>query len=348
MGNDIAATSNSEMQGVVDSIEEKLFPKSQESEQEEGEEVLEDDENLPEGDDADPDEGEDSDLEKIADGEDLSLADYLGIEEDRITQAEDGSYVFNAIIDGETKQVPLKELVANFQLQGHVNNKSIALENERKELQEVKNRVAQELTQRIDGAAKLSELAEQELIAEYKSIDWNTLRYQDPANWTALRQEYAERAQKIQQVQNLVGEERNRIVQEQQQQFAEQAQKHLQEQHALLIKDNPTWADPAVKAKEAGEIRSFLTQYGFTEQDAQGISDHRLIRLIKDAQAFKKGTKAAVEKRVDKKLPKFIKPGSGRENSQSLVKARAAKALKVKVKETGHIDDVAKLIENRM
>ena len=68
--------------------------------------------------------------------------------------------------------------------------------------------------------------------------------------------------------------------------------------------------------------------YGFNEKDAQGINDHRLIRLIKDAQAYRNGKKVAESKRKGKKLPKFQKPGGDRGNAADLASARKAKALK--------------------
>lgn len=339
------------MQDNADRLEQLLYPEeSQDAEPNEDaeEEVTEDAIELPEDGDSDSEDEEGSEgLDDIAEGEDLTLADYLGIDDERIVVGDDGVPLFNAIIDGETKQVPLKDLAANFQLQSHVNNKSMALEEQRKEFEGVREQVAQELQQRVQGVTKLGELAENELVSEYNSIDWNTLRTQDPANWTALRQEYAERAQKVQQVKDLAREEGLRLQQETQAKFKEAADEYFSGELRSMIADNPEWADETVRSSAMTEMRSFMTRYGFTEADAQGVNDHRLIRLIKDAKAYRDGKKTAETKRVNKKLPKFQKPG-GKTNAANLAKARNAKALKAKVKKTGHVKDVAASIIDRM
>ena len=336
-------------QDITSRIEQALYP--QEPAAIDETKVSKGGEDLPEDNDleSEEDEGSTDELETIADDEELSLAAYLGVDDDRITISEDGQYLFNAIIDGETKQVPLKELTASFQLMGHVNNKSMALENERKEFAQVQAQVAAELTKRVEGATQLAMLAEKELVNEYESIDWQALRHQDPANWTALRQEYAERAQKIQQVKELVGQESQRLQQETAERFRMDAEKYFATQMKAMIEDNPTWADEKVRQEKVGEMKTFLKNYGFTDEDAMGINDHRLVRLIKDAQAFKAGLKAAEEKRVDgKKLPKFQKPGSSKLQSASLAKARQVKAQKGQLKKTGNVNDLAAALVDRM
>lgn len=345
-----ATISTGATQDIAKRVEAALFPSS-EPDVTGDEEVLEDADKLPKDDDSDSDGEEGSEgLDDIANPEDMTLAGYLGLDDDRIVVDEDGSVHFNAIIDGETKKVPLKDLAANYQLQGHVNNKSMALETQRKEFEEVKGRVVQELQQRVQGVSQLAEFAETELLREYQSIDWNRLRQEDPANWTALRQEFAERAQRVKQIKELSGEETTRLQTEQAEEFQRKAGEYFASQLKAMIADNPTWADESVRKVKVGEMRKFLVDnYGFTEQDALGINDHRLVRLIKDAQAFRQGTKKAEEKRVvAKPLPKFQKPGASKVQTQHLAKARQQKALKAQARKTGSTKDIAAAIESRM
>jgi len=345
------ATGNS-AQDITSRVESALFGSEVEPVGTDEDEVLDDAEGLPEDDDSDADDDEGSEKDKlaaIAEEEESTLASYLGLDDDRIVVDDDGATLFKAIIDGETKLVPLKELASSFQLQGHVNNKSMALETERKQFEEAQRSVVSQLQERIQGVDMLGKLAEQELVKEYESIDWNTLRHQDPANWTALRQEYAERAQKIQQVKELTTQEFARSQAEQAEKFQAQAATYFAAQQKAMIEDNPTWADEKVRSEKVGEMRNFLTNYGFTEEDALGINDHRLVRLIKDAQAYKAGLKAATEKKVvDKVLPKFQKPGSSQAISANMAKARAQKALVAKAKKTGNVNDIAASIVSRM
>ena len=338
-------------QDISTRLESVLYDSEQEKEPEvaDDEVVSEDAEKLPEDDDTDSDEDDGStDLEDMASEEDLTLAGYLGLDDEKLDTTEDGEVVYNAIIDGETKQVPFKDVVASYQLQGHVNNKSMALESERKEFEEQKSLVEGELSKRVEGVGHLSQALEQQLVSEYNSIDWDKLRVENSSEWTALRQEYAEKAQSIQNIQGLIGEEQKRIQDEEQKSFIANQQKHLKEEMDKMISSNPEWSDPKVLDRDMGELRSFASSsYGFTDQDLSSVSDHRIIKVLQDAKAYRDGSKAAVTKKM-KNVPKFQKPGATKGNAAALSKARDAKSRKAAVKKTGHINDVAKLLVDRM
>lgn len=342
---------NKPMKDVTDALEAKLFPTEEEPTDAEFEEVSDDEpleEELPEDDDSEDDEEEGSDLDDIADGDELTLSDYLGIDEDRLVETDDG-LMFNAIVDGETKQVPLKDLVADYQIRSHVNNKSIALENERKEFEDTRSNIAQQLQQRVEGIQALHKLAEDELVAEYNRINWDKLRVEDPGNWTALRQEYAERAQRIQQAQDLAAQESARLQEEQQGKFQERMKEHMQKEFQSMIAKNPEWADEEKLTSAMSGLKNFVSNtYGYKPEEFDNVTDHRLIELIKDAKAYREGTKRAEGKKV-KRVPKFQKPGASRKNAANAAKARAVKAKKEAVRQSGgSTDSVANLLVDRM
>jgi hypothetical protein len=350
---DNSATAQS-AQDVTSRIEQALYPETAQKAEPvvaDDEEVVEDADELPDTDDSKSEEDEGSEDEpgdEFTD-EELSLAAYLGVDEDRLIVGEDGQVMLNAIIDGETKAVPLKELAASYQLQGHVNNKSMALENERKEFEATRTNVVQGLQQRVEGVTKLASAIEDELIGDYKRIDWDALRASDPSEWSALRQEYAERARKIEEVKNLAIEESKRIQTEIQQKQMEAMQNHIAEQRAKMIEKNPEWADVNKRKEALVQIKSFLSStYGYSESDAENISDARLVELVKDAMAYRQGKKAVETKKV-KVVPKFQKPGASRIKSAQLAKARDIKAKKAAVRKSGgSIDSVANALLDRM
>jgi len=337
------------MQEVTNTLEARLFGTSGgEPIATDDNEVLDDAEELPDNDDSDSEEDDGSD--DVADddsNQEMSLADYLGVDEDRIIVDKDGVFI-NAIIDGETKKVPLKELAMSYQLQGHVNNKSIALENERKEFEAIQQQTIALMSQKVDGLNGLSQLLESELVSEFQSIDWDRLRVENPAEWTALRQDYAERAQKVQRAQQLIHEEGLRL---RDQQLAEQQwmhQQRLSQELSLMIQKNPEWVDESKRTQAQVGMRNFLTStYNFTEQDMQYVTDHRLVQLIQDAKAYREGLKGVATKQ-QKQVPKFSKPGFAKDNAASLTKARDVKAKRSAVKKSGHINDVANLLIDRM
>lgn len=357
MGNETAtvdtAPAEQSMQDITATLEAKLFPveaTSDEPTDTDDGEVLEGElETLPEDDDSDSDdeEGLEEDLED--DGEGGTLSEFLGIDEDRIVIDENGETFFNAIVDGETKQVPIKELVSSFQLQSHTNNKSIALENERKEFEDTRVKAATELHQRLEGVTALAGVLENQLVEEYNTIDWDALRASDPAEWTALRQEYADKARKITQVKDLTIEENKRLRDESNQQMSQQQQAFIQEQQQLMLAENPEWSDPAVLNAARVDMTNFMTtKYGFEEDSLDSITDYRVLKVLRDAKAYNEGLVAATAKK-EKRVPKFRKPGASKAQTAATSKARNVKAKRSAVKNSGgHVNDVANLLVDRM
>lgn len=338
------------MQEVTDNIEAKLFGEEGEPEEKTEEEVSEDAEELPEDDDSDSDDEEGSDLDDIADDdEEESIAALLGVDDDRISVGDDGQVLLATKIDGEVKQVPLKDLTASYQLQGHVNNKSMALENERKEFEGLRDQVATELHDRIQGVEALGKALEQQIVEEYQGIDWDRLRVENPSEWTALRQEFAEKAQRVRKAQGLAKEEVERSTKDYQDKSYQHQIDYLSKERESLLIDNPTWVDEAVMKKEQNEIRSFLsTTYDLPDEILNNITDHRLVKIIKDAKSYREGSKA-VKIKKEKRIPKFRKPGAAKKNANQLAKARNTKARKAAVaKSGGHVNDIAALLEDRM
>lgn len=320
--------------------------------------VLDDGESLPEGDDTvlgddegSVDEESDDNEEGEASSDDLSLASYLGIDDDKLVVKDDGSVMFNAIVDGEAKEVDLKELAKSYQLQGHVNNKSISLENDKKEFEKTRDSAYAEMKTRLDGVANLHKVLEDQLLSEYNSVDWATLRVQNPSEWSALRQEFSERASNMQQSQQLVSQEAQKLQQEQHQELSAKSEAHMKEQLDLMVVDNPSWSDDATMKTEVGKIGEFLTsEYDFTPDDLRMVQDRRLMRMIQDAKSYRDGKKGIAGKKVvNSKLPKFQKPGASVAQAANLAKARAAKATKKAVKDSGgSVESIANSLINRM
>lgn len=361
---DNAATDPS-MQAIASRVEAALAPElDAELGDEPGakaksaDEVIEDvnlpddaDDDLPDDDDSeDEEENQEDDLESIADEDDVTLASYLGLDEEQLNiDDETGEVTFLAKIDGEVQPVPIKDLVTSYQLQGHVNNESVALSNERKEFEQVRETVTSELKTRIEGVLGLSKVLENELVTDYNSIDWDALRTRDPAQWTAMRQEYAEKAHRIQQAQELIGQQMQQTNQEGQKEAMEQFKKHIAFNRNKVVEAHPEWADESKFRAGIDEINTFLkSNYQFTDDELKALNDHRLLQVIEDAKAYRTGKQGAEKKRV-KKVPKFAKPGASRAQAASLAKARKAKAVKKGIKDSGgSVGSVANAILDRM
>jgi len=185
-------------------------------------------------------------------------------------------------VDGAESDVPLAEVLKSYQLEKHVQAKSIAVAEQQKAWEAQKAQEAQALQQSLKNAETLATLAHQQLLAEYQGVDWNTLRFQNPAEWAAKSQEFNLKAAQIQQhLQNI------QSAQSQQQQ--EQQQKLLAEipkQRERMYEARPEWRDSAKFQAARSEMTSYAKQLGYTEAEIQGITDHRAMLVLHDAARY--------------------------------------------------------------
>jgi len=313
-------------------------PAAKDSDEDTLDEVLDSDKEVTdENDDGNNDGGDD----------DVSLATYLGLDDDQLqVDEESGKVTFNANIDGELKEVELPELVKSYQLEQFVHKKSEALSEERKVFETARDEQVGMINTHLESGEALAQFAAKQLMAEFDAIDMDALRAQNPAEWSAVQQEMQGRAQQIQNILGNIGVKRKEMMEAQQKEQMEKHQLFLKGQRDKLLEANPTWIDEKVREKDQGRIRKFVGEkYGFDDKEMNMVTDHRLMALIQDAEKYHNG-KTAAKPNKDKKVPKYQKPGQG--NKRSTVKARQVKQLKTNLRKSGSVNDAAAAIENRM
>lgn len=278
--------------------------------------------------------------------DDQTLTEMLGIDDSQIDVTDDGAIMINVKVDGQTSQHSLAEVIKSYQLESSVTKKSQALSEERKKFEEAAAAKALEIKNTLEQNVNLTQMLEQELMADYEKVDWDDLRQYDPAEWTAKRQEFGTKYQRIQRLKTeLTGQtEQVEQAQTQEQQAAQQA--YLKSQWGTMIDNNPSWSEPETYKKDMGSMKDFAkTTYGFTEQDLNAVTDARIIELLKDAQAYRKGAKVASKKL--KKVPRIQKRGGVRKTpkvSKSDKLTKAANAAKGAQKRALQSEAVAALL----
>ena len=282
--------------------------------------------------------------------DDQTLAAALGLPEDALEYDEEGNVVFNAVIDGETTKVKMQDLVKSYQLEGHVNKKSMQLESDRREFETTRDQAYDHLTQKITVANNLIGAVEQQLMGELQGIDWDTLRATDPAEWAATRQYYTERVQWLESLKAQTGSAQKGLTEEQQKAQQEKYNSFMQGEVQKMIQDNPAWKDQAVMAKEVGEVGKFLVdKYGFTPDEIANHMDARMMRMVRDAMQFANGKDTLKTKKVPDNVPKFRTPGQQNANRRDTTKARQVKAQKEAIRKSGgSVDAIAASLVDRM
>lgn len=291
-----------------------------------------------------PDELKDDDQETE---EQATLAAHLGLEDDQLIEGDDGQMYVSAKINGETQKVNFQELLKGYQTEKAVTQKAQALAEQRKQFEQQAAQATQVYNDKISRASEALQIIEKNLVNGFEGVDWDQLRRDDPAEWAAKRQEMAQQYQKINSTRGQIQQEQERLAQEQQAQHEQLNQAKLAEEAERLLAANPTWQDPDIKKQELSGLRDFLTSdYGFSNDDLQYVTDHRLVSLIQDAHRYRQMKKQAAPK-VSKKIPKYVKPGAPKPSASDTAK-KQAKQKRSQLKKTGSIGDAAAILLDRM
>jgi hypothetical protein len=285
------------------------------------------------------DEGEESKKQDDADAEDeaakaaesegdddLTWGKVLGVSDDQLSFDDDGNLVgFVSKVNGETETLTAEQLLAGYQTNKAVTTKGQQQAEEYKAFQVTMEEQKREYSTRLENVSQIEAVLERQLIAEYEQVDWDALRNSDPAEWAALKQEYATRAGQFQRIKAAIEEDRAKAGEERQQELAGQQQEYLKQQFDLMIANNPEWTDKAKRDAARGEFQDFVVdQYGFSAEEFESVFDARLIELIKDARKYHEATKVAERKRRNP-VPQFQKSaGTGKKPVSKLEKLTKA------------------------
>lgn len=255
--------------------------------------------------------------------DDTPLHEMLGVAENQLTVTDDGEFLINVRVDGVESSHPLSDVIKNYQLESSNTNKSKALAKDRKEFERAAEAKAQEIAQVMERNESLAQLLEKELVAEFEAVDWEDLRKYDPAEWSARRQEFGARYEKIKQVQDELTQQKQQIEQEKAAKMAESQQAYLKEQFEKVLDNNPEWKDETVRKGALNDLMATATHFGFSEDEFKMVGDARLFELLKAAKAHIDGAKIAEKKTI--KVPKIQKT-KGRKRPKVTKLSRLTKA----------------------
>lgn len=260
---------------------------------------------------------------------DESWESVLGLSEDNLEFDENGNIAGVKVkVNGESATVGMSDLLAGYQINKSNTLKSQELSEEKKVFEQQVTEVTKDYQTRLENVDLMANYLNDQLMSEFKAVDWEQLRVENPAEYAAARQDFSMRSQQLQDAQQAIQSERQQAQQQTLQKQAESQKAYLQEQYNIVIKNNPTWVDSKVYKTEMDKMKSFLGEtYGFADQDFSVVRDARLFELVKDAMKLHSG-KEVVEKKIQKPVPKFQK-SKGTANKKATNKlARLTKKAK--------------------
>lgn len=259
--------------------------------------------------------------------------------EEQNTEQEDTEppQLFPVKINGKTVQVPLEELQAGYSRTEDYTQKTQTLAERRRMFEEQEVVAVREERQKY--ATQLTELhtALKQLMPT--EPNWSEHRARvSPEQFAADLLAWNEHKTRLAGVEA----EQQRVSKSQQDDAARGFRQYVTEQETKLKQVLPDFADPVKAPVIARELREFGKTLGFTDADLQGVTDHRLVKVLHDAMQYSKAqaAKPTVKNKIDKALE--TKPPGNRAPTTPKSKRLVTQQ---KLAQTGSVDDGARAIE---
>ena len=248
-------------------------------------------------------------------------------------------------INGQVQEVTLGEALKGYQRQVDYQKNTEQLKGERSTFEQQRDQVSAIYVQKLQDSDRILDQVREALIGELNTPEVQALqasnRPEDRLRYMELSQAHTQR---VQQFQNFYDQHKTQIQQEQQQlngMRQQQYQAMVQDQTQKLQQQWPEYGP----TKQA-ELTEFLFQeYGLSQQELGGITDHRMYLIARDAMLAKQvKTEADTAAKKVAKLPGLTqkpKRSLSAKQKQALKGGRAAK----RAKETGSVNDAARWLD---
>jgi len=233
-------------------------------------------------------------------------------------------------VDGEEFEVSLDELRNGYQRQTDYTRKSQSLAEQRKAY-EANIQAVQ--TEREKYAKVLESIGQQQSaeVQRFANIDWNSLKESDPMQYMEKKLEYQEAREKQAQI----ATERQRTMQRSRNEFQSIVAQKVQEEAKALEKVLPEFVSPNSSLKS--DLRNYAMGLGFSDQDIDSITDHRVVLVLHKAMQQDKAAHAPAK--MVKNVPKVVK--SGAPESKDGKSRRDAQQRRERLAKTGSTRDAA-------
>jgi len=285
-------------------------------------------------DEIEDDSGETPEVESEVEGEPQAIgldaiADYLGVDIDKLDIGDDGLLI-KTKVDGEEGRAKFADMLKSYQLEGHLNKQNMEVAEQKKALQAREAEINQRLDDGLRQAEELSKIAYNELLSDYNSINWQELRSDDPAEYSAKMTDFQTRQSTIAQAYQNAVDQRSEITTTDTKALEAKAQ----EESRKLLQAFPKWSDPEVLNSEITKIGGYAKNLGFSDEDIRSINDHRVYILLDKAAKYDALEKKspAIENKV-RKAPKIVRPGSTATHTPN--SERKLADLKQQIRKTG-------------
>ena len=253
-------------------------------------------------------------------------------QEDINENSEEPSYEVK--VNGQTLNVTLDELLQGYQREADYTRGKQDLSLEKSRLDQTLQQSQTEINQKLAKLNDLNNSAQSQLQAEYANIDFEKLYEDDPVEASKLEHKMRKRAENLQRIQYETHQAQN-----------VELQKFIQGEQSKVMSLVPEFNDPGKASKLKSDMKTYLTNVGYKDQEINTIYDSRQVLLIRDALAYDKIRRA--NPKVKKKVlnaPKVMRSGTTKTNAEQVARLRNEKLNRLK--KTGKVADAAKVFKD--
>ena len=290
-------------------------------------EVLEDDAEYEEADEALDSEDHDIDLDDD--------------EYEQEEESEPATETYTVRVAGEEHEVGLEELKNGYSRQADYTKKAQALAEERKQFTQDRDAV---LLERQQYAQLLGALQQQLAADQQQQPDFDRLFEEDPIEAARLERNWTKQQQAKQQKMQAIALEQQRVreanAQEQQQQMRGLIEQEVQRLPEVI----PEWKDEKRASKERDELRVYLTEQGVNEEEMNALVRANHIAVLRKAMLYDKGRRRVKSAEKEGRKTRTAKPGS--RAGQQPASKRKTKIAYQRLAKSGSRDDAAALLES--
>ncbi len=256
-----------------------------------------------------------------------------GVEDEVEEEDQTDTPLYTVKVDGKEVDVTLDELQSGYLKDSDYRKKTSEIAEQRRAMDAQAQAIQQERAQYAQALGQMQSEAERQL-NEYKQIDWNRLREDDPMLFMQRRDEQRELEKSIED------------GHKQQQHLAHQAQNYQVHQfnHNVetgkekLLSVMPDWDDAMSKS-----VREYGLGEGFTNEELSTLTDHRSMIMLRKAMMYDKIQRSQpARKKVKADTPKYVKSGVAKSKGDVSAKKRADKTKQLR--KSGSVDDAASMI----
>jgi len=232
-------------------------------------------------------------------------------------------------VQGQELEVSLDELKSGYSRDSDYRQKTHALAEERRMLDDQKT----SLSQSYDGKLKeLTDLigAAESYIGQSSKEDLQKMYEEDPTQ--AAKIDFQQRQQR---------ESFNKLKQQAEVVKLQQYNQYLDEQKRLAATKIPEYSDPVKGVTFKNQMKNSLSEYGFNDQEIGSLADHRFLMVLRDAMEYRNLKSKPVTNKKVTTAPKVVKSGTPKMEDSK----RAAVKQKIgRLRRSGKINDAQSAI----